>query len=348
MANESESHRDPRPVPTPEELEQLLGRLVKLGLRRAEPDDLPELFALRCVQARRGYASERTALTAVIADLCNTIDDPILQKFAPFAFGHGLSEALTIGQRIKAAGVALNVPPNTLRRGPREALISEVAERLYNLEDRHRPEGWEIQAEAIRRSYERDVMRRFDFYFQMAFWLIGVAEDLRAVSACRIDGAEPDAQQFAASALWRWTNFDRVCNRFLASDFNGNWHFSEAEREVEIADLVLDLDQRASAIVLPVDRSELRVLAAMSLFGELAPFVKLVQGQDSTSRSLAAWTTWCFTCSCPDADEPSPSCELHEFATMAERFAEVVNDDYPNNFKAGGQPRHPTLLDHLA
>ena len=312
-------------LPTLAEVTQQLRALMTRGLPATRPDDVAPLLELHVVRvlALVDLPSARlAALRERIEELRRGTRDDLLRQLAPYAFGTYSTDYLPLEARLRHAEQrGIGRGPQSLRKRYLGLLAGDFADRLLWLEHRLRHNRWLDRPDND--AIHDELLRQYDFYTAMAFWLTGAALDVEAALDDYAVGDTRGFRSYAQSALWRWTKFLRVLHRYNES-FLGTWSLGpHAEDEVDNA-VQAAWDAEALPPILPRDRSWLRIELLVSFHEELDPFIRQVEEQQPGGAISQQWLEWLRSCQCADGNA-RPDCTVHQFISNAELFMTVAD-----------------------
>ena len=320
---------------------------MKKGLRSARPADagpLLELHAIRVLALVDDSPGSRlAALQERINELILGTRDDLLRQLGPYAFGTYTSERLPLLTRLQHArerGIGKSV--QTLRKTYLAELAGDFADRLLWLEHRLRYNNW--LERPTDETLHDELLRQYDFYTAMAFWLNGAALDLEAALEDHRARDQRGFRGFADSALWRYTRYLRFAYRYDMA-FLGEWAFAR-NVDIDIGEVVrCASDAEALPPFTPGERSALRVTLAEKTFQEeLAPFISLLERQEAGRTFLSMWYDWLKTCDCsPEVD--AKRCRVHRFLEAASSFFAMMNQAISANHRTDRAARFLTLPD---
>jgi hypothetical protein len=340
--DESRQSEQPDSAPTHEELKRQLRRLMTKGLAAARPEDVAPLLALHAVRtsALVDLPSARlAALRERIYELTRGTRNERLRQLAPFAFGTYSSEPWPLDVRLRHAEVRVGRGYEALRKKYLDQLAGEFADRLLLLEERLRHNDWlnRPSDEAL----HDEILRQYDFYTAMGFWLNAAARDLEAALEDERDGNRESFHGYASSALWRWTKFLRYAHRYDV-EFLGEWTTTV---DLDIDEVVrAHYDAEAVPPFSPYDRSWLRVELLSALHEELAPFIEVLEQQTLGRRILERWHGWLRSCKCELGDHVE-DCSVGRFLREAKTFFDLMNQEISQPHRIDRAARFQTLPD---
>jgi hypothetical protein len=334
------------PIPSVAAIAKWLRDLMTIGIRAARPEevgDLLRLHAVRRIALVDQAGSRLAALHALIQQVIGGLEREPLRRLAPYAFGTYTMDHRTLEQRLADAKSTghFTWKPDTMRKKPLDDLAAAIAERLRWLEERVRFNRW------LGRPYDEAIhdqtLRQYDFLSAIAFWLNGTALDIRAALDERRSGQHEGFEEWAYSALWRWTRFLRVSSRFSV-EFQGVWATLNLESEEQREAMRAEHDAWAVPPLYPRERSWLQVELLSALQEELAPFVEIVKREAVGRQILRKWLDWLETCSCSEG-RPRRECDVHRFLDEAGRVFDAVNKEVGEAHWIDRAARFQTLPD---
>lgn len=250
------------------------------------------------------------------------------------------------------------VSTERFRRQPQRAVLTTVAEGIFDLCQAHRSR---LERLALERRHPADTrlavlwLERFESYFQIWTPMFGLGADLTAYRETLIDpdappkefDSEPEAAResqeggYGAFALYHYACVLAAEQKFMAR-YGGLWLLSSAQAEVQIRDdlhavtLATSMNER--------DRSWLRTIHERA-DGELHPFLQLTSEDTIGAATLCEWDSWLQTCQCqwldtqrdsaleyfPTAryhDGISDTCSLHGLVEAANRFCAGIEQEW--------------------
>lgn len=340
VADDPLSRNPPPPVA---EIAESLREVMTRGLRATRADDAQLLGSLHAVRRRALVADDAGSLTAAlhaeIKDLMSGVLRDRLRRLAPYAFGTYTVDDLPLAVRLEHAQQSgIGWTAQTMRKRPLDDLATDMAERLHWLESRMRYNGW--LERPFDESLHDQTLREYDFLTAMAFWLNGAALDLGAALEER---GTDDFTEWGYSALWRWTRFLRISERFDA-EFAGVWALMRIDSDERRDAMRAAYDAQVLPPLTPSERSFLRVELLVALQEELAPFRGVLERSRQGQKITSKWFAWLASCECM-ATQGDEGCEVHRFLEEAATFFELMNREIGEPHRTDRAARFQTLPD---
>jgi hypothetical protein len=265
-----------------------------------------------------------------------------LRRLAPYAFGTYTVDELPLTVRLEHAQQSgIGWTAQTMRKKPLDDLAVDMAERLHWLESRIRYNEW------LERPFDEalhdQTLRQYDFLTAMAFWLNGAALDLGAALEDRASGDDHGFTEWGYSALWRWTRFLRISERFDV-EFAGVWALMRIESDERRNAMRAAYDAQVLPPLTPSERSFLRVELLVALQEELAPFRGVLERSRQGQRISHKWFDWLAACECTAARRDE-DCEVHRFLDESATFFELMNREIGEPHRTDRAARFQTLPD---
>lgn len=336
--------------PLVDEVRAWLTRLTKTGVEYPDDGALDALMGLKPFERRlNGWLdrvmdsreTRKAVLRDVITELTLNTREERIRRLAPYAFGLGVRGSKE--ERLRSAARALGIKYHTVRLAPMRELLVNFSERLVMSHDLHQALDAQGGPKPGEPAVALEILRRFDWYRLMAFWLVGAADDAQAAVEHRRDEATRKLSEgYLASALWRWAKFDLVLSDFMEA-FQDTWKFSAREITDEAVELVHDVE-KAVAPEHPVVGSWLRVQLRTTYREELAPLLATLDDHPTGRQVLADWTDLLEACKCRGEDHKA-KCRIGTLVRLGRRFYDLVLDDEPSVTGVRDVARRMTLPD---
>jgi hypothetical protein len=341
VADDPLSRNPPPPVA---EIAESLRDVMTRGLRATRADDASLLSSLHAVRRRALVADDAGSLTsalhAEIRDLMRGVHRERLRRLAPYAFGTYTVDELPLAARLNHAQQSgIGWTAQTMRKKPLDELAADMAERLHWLESRLRYNEW--LERPFDESLHDQTLRQYDFLTAMAFWLNGAALDIGAALDDRAAGDNEAFVEWGYSALWRWTRFLRVSERFDV-EFAGVWALARIDSDERREAMRAAYDAQVLPTLTPSERSLLRVELLSALQEELAPFRAVLERR--APKVVQKWFGWVSGCECLPGQRDD-RCEVHRFLDEAATFFELMNKEIDEPHRTDRAARFQTLPD---
>ncbi|OKH75835.1 hypothetical protein EB72_08465 [Mycobacterium sp. SWH-M1] len=246
-------------VPTHDEVVRELAKVREKsfgGLRRLRLPALHEA-ATAAGLTTTSVQPEPAAIEDLIRKAVDRFGGGPYQEAAQYTFGLiGGTKLEPAVERRRQAAAAMNVVPETFRKGHEKVVIEQTAEGVLALAREAEMRRANVDMQKRHPADSRLAVawvERFEAYFRIWTPVYALAADLEAaLEHYRAEPADdlpwdPNSDQpydplleawgYARSALYRYAQFLLEIKRFI-SRHGGMWLFSDAKRETEISDMV--------------------------------------------------------------------------------------------------------------
>jgi len=320
-------------IPSPQELAGELAGLLRTGVTGDSLRSCPALLGLALVAAKSASdepADRAVAASSLIGEAAVRVDgvkDAAAATLLGVAQG---SRGAPPKERRRRAAELLNVKPDHFRKEREDPLIEALAEELYALDSayrlrhRHRMEAERLPEDSALRV---DWLAQHRSYRRIWTPVYAMRADLLVLLGYLRDGHDDQADiaDRLCNVTWRYAQFLREIERFIERE-GGLWLLADAESEVAAADAIYRIQ-----VLTPLgeaDNSWLRLLLMQSEGDELDPFSELlIEAGERRRELMGAWMEWAGAYVRGPAEE-DPRCEVHRWLAAAERFIQLIDDDW--------------------
>jgi len=293
----------------------------------------PHILALEIVAAKaasKARADVAVAADGVVREAVRAVDEgePEGPHATLLALAPGFRGTL-LKQRRPAVAGKLGVSADHLRDYREDGLLEAVADELYaadsayRLRQRHRSEperppaasrvgiNWLERHEAYRRVWTPVASLRDDLVVLLDF--------------LRREAAWPDIADRLMNQLWRYAQFTRELERFIAG-YGGLWLLADIDSEVAAASAIRRIDWEVP--LGEADSSWLRLTLAETPSEELDAFIDRMLAAERGKELLDVWQDWAKSCACDLKAPDLEGCEVHRWMDACDQFVRLIDADW--------------------